>query len=74
MCGRNRKGHFDGVATILLKLFSIIRPNRAYFRLKNTQQVAIVSGLIRDFNLPITLCPVATVREHDGLAKIQMSI
>lgn len=74
LCGRNRKGHFDGVATILLKLFSIIRPNRAYFGLKDAQQVAIVDGLIRDFNLPITLCPVETVREHDGLAKSSRNV
>lgn len=74
LCGKNRIGHFDGVATVLLKLFSIIRPNRVYFGLKDAQQVAVVDGLIQDFNLPIELCPVETVREEDGLAKSSRNV
>jgi len=74
LCGRTRIGHFDGVATVLLKLFSIIRPTRAYFGLKDAQQVAVVSGLIEDFNLPVQLRPVPTVREKDGLAKSSRNV
>jgi len=74
LCGRTRIGHFDGVATVLLKLFSIVRPNRVYFGLKDAQQVAVVDGLIKDFNLPIQLCPVDTVREEDGLAKSSRNV
>jgi pantoate--beta-alanine ligase len=68
LCGRKRPGHFDGVATVLTKLFNIINPDRAYFGMKDAQQVAVVDGLIRDFNFDIELVPVPTVREEDGLA------
>lgn len=74
LCGKNRIGHFDGVATVLLKLFSIVQPTRVYFGLKDAQQVAVVDGLIQDFNLPIELCPVETVREEDGLAKSSRNV
>ncbi|HAQ07348.1 MAG TPA: pantoate--beta-alanine ligase [Bacillus bacterium] len=69
LCGKSRPGHFDGVATVLVKLFNIIQPTRAYFGLKDAQQVAVVDGLIKDFNFPIELVPVNTIREADGLAK-----
>lgn len=71
LCGRSRPGHFDGVATVLTKLFNIVLPDRAYFGMKDAQQVAVVDGLIHDFHFPITLVPVETVREEDGLAKAQ---
>ncbi|WP_110927640.1 pantoate--beta-alanine ligase [Bacillus massiliglaciei] len=74
LCGRNRIGHFDGVATVLTKLFNIIQPDRAYFGLKDAQQVAVVDGLIHDFNFPIELVPVSTVREEDGLAKSSRNV
>lgn len=74
LCGRKRVGHFDGVATVLVKLFSIIRPHHVYFGLKDAQQVAVVDGLINDLNLPITLRPVETVREEDGLAKSSRNV
>ncbi|CEE01852.1 Pantothenate synthetase [Caldibacillus thermoamylovorans] len=74
LCGRKRVGHFDGVATVLVKLFSIIRPHHVYFGLKDAQQVAVVDGLIKDLNLPITLRPVKTVREEDGLAKSSRNV
>ncbi|PAC37849.1 pantoate--beta-alanine ligase [Caldifermentibacillus hisashii] len=74
LCGRKRVGHFDGVATVLVKLFSIIRPHHVYFGLKDAQQVAVVDGLIKDLNLPITLRPVETVREEDGLAKSSRNV
>ncbi|WP_033828566.1 pantoate--beta-alanine ligase [Bacillus andreraoultii] len=74
LCGRKRPGHFDGVATVLIKLFSIIQPTNVYFGLKDAQQVAVVSGLIKDFNFPICLCAIETVREEDGLAKSSRNV
>jgi len=74
LCGRSRPGHFDGVATVLIKLFNIVMPDRAYFGMKDAQQVAVVDGLIRDFNFPIELVPVPTVRETDGLAKSSRNV
>jgi pantoate--beta-alanine ligase len=66
--GEARPGHFRGVATICLKLFNIVRPQRAYFGLKDAQQVAVLRRLIRDLNLDLELRAVATVRDADGLA------
>lgn len=74
MCGKSRPGHFNGVATILTKFFHIIMPNHVYFGLKDAQQVAVVDGLIKDFHFPITLVPVETVRENDGLAKSSRNV
>ena len=74
LCGRKRNGHFDGVATVLIKLFNIVQPDRAYFGLKDAQQVAVVDGLITDLNFPITLVPVEIVREEDGLAKSSRNV
>ena len=66
--GRYRPGHFRGVATVVLKLLDIVQPHRAYFGEKDAQQVAIVRRLVSDFNLPVTVVGVPTVREADGLA------
>ncbi|MDQ0155194.1 pantoate--beta-alanine ligase [Robertmurraya andreesenii] len=74
LCGESRPGHFDGVATVLTKLFHIIAPERVYMGMKDAQQVAVVSGLISDFHFPIELIPVATVREEDGLAKSSRNV
>jgi pantoate--beta-alanine ligase len=74
MCGRSRPGHFDGVATVLTKLFTIVMPTRAYFGIKDAQQVAVVEGLISDFNFPIELIAVDIVREEDGLAKSSRNV
>lgn len=74
LCGRSRPGHFDGVATVLVKLFNIIRPEKAYFGLKDAQQVAVVNGLIHDFHFPIELVAVETLRESDGLAKSSRNV
>lgn len=74
LCGEKRPGHFDGVATVLTKLFNIVQPTRAYFGMKDAQQVAVVQGLISDFNFPIELVPVETVREEDGLAKSSRNV
>jgi pantoate--beta-alanine ligase len=74
LCGKSRPGHFNGVATVLTKLFNIIMPHRAYFGLKDAQQVAVVDSLIKDFNFPIELRPVEIIREHDGLAKSSRNV
>jgi pantoate--beta-alanine ligase len=74
LCGKSRPGHFDGVATVLTKLFNIVMPTRAYFGKKDAQQVAVVEGLITDFNYPIELIPVDIVREDDGLAKSSRNV
>ncbi|WP_163537635.1 pantoate--beta-alanine ligase [Gracilibacillus sp. YIM 98692] len=74
LCGKNRPGHFDGVATVLVKLFHITRADYAYFGLKDAQQVAVVQGMVDDFNFPLSIIPVPTVRESSGLAKSSRNV
>jgi pantoate--beta-alanine ligase len=64
----HRPGHFRGVATIVLKLFNIVRPQLAWFGRKDAQQVAVVKQLVRDLNLDVEIRVVETVRDTDGLA------
>ncbi len=66
--GKCRPGHFRGVATVVLKLFSMVGPDRAYFGEKDYQQLLVIRRMVSDFNLPLTICPHPTVREPDGLA------
>jgi pantoate--beta-alanine ligase len=66
--GTARPGHFRGVATICLKLFTTVRPARAYFGQKDAQQAIVVRRLVRDFNLGIDIRVLPTVRDDDGLA------
>lgn len=74
LCGASRPGHFDGVATVVLKLFQIIRPDRAYFGLKDAQQVAVVEKMAADLNVPVAIVPCPTLREEDGLAKSSRNV
>jgi pantoate--beta-alanine ligase len=66
--GEHRPGHFRGVATVCLKLFNIVRPQRAYFGQKDAQQAAVVKRLVADLNLDMAIRVVPTVRDDDGLA------
>jgi pantoate--beta-alanine ligase len=66
--GDYRPGHFRGVATVCVKLFSLVRPRFAYFGRKDAQQVAVVKQVVRDLNLDVEIRTVATVRDADGLA------
>ncbi|HEY1350822.1 MAG TPA: pantoate--beta-alanine ligase [Ktedonobacteraceae bacterium] len=66
--GASRPGHFRGVATVVLKLFQILNPQRAYFGQKDAQQVAVLARMVADLCLPVTLRIFPTVREADGLA------
>jgi len=66
--GAFRPGHFDGVATVVAKLFHIVSASHAFFGLKDLQQCAVIDRMVRDLNMPITLEFVETTREEDGLA------
>ncbi|NJD04187.1 MAG: pantoate--beta-alanine ligase [Ruminiclostridium sp.] len=68
LCGKSRQGHFKGVCTVVLKLFNIVEPDRAYFGQKDAQQAAVIKKMVKDLNSTvwITVCPI--VRESDGLA------
>ena len=66
--GASRPGHFRGVATVVLKLFQMVRPHQAYFGQKDAQQVAVISRMVTDFHLAVKLRILPTIREADGLA------
>lgn len=68
LCGASRPGHFRGVCTVVLKLFTICQPHTAVFGLKDYQQCQVIARMTRDLNLPVKLIFAPTTRESDGLA------
>ncbi len=68
LCGARRPGHFRGVATVVLKLLNLVRPDRAYFGQKDAQQVRIIQQIVRDLDIPVEIVVGPTIRESDGLA------
>jgi pantoate--beta-alanine ligase len=68
LCGFSRPGHFRGVATVVTKLFNIVKPDQAFFGQKDAQQVLVIQRLAADLNMEVGVVTVPTVREQDGLA------
>ena len=68
MCGKSRVGHFDGVLTVVTKLFNIVQPDFACFGLKDIQQLFLIKKMVKDLNMPIEIIPCPLVREETGLA------
>lgn len=68
LCGKSRVGHFDGVCTVVNKLFNIVQPNFAFFGEKDRQQLIILKKMVKDLNIPVEIVPCPIVREKSGLA------
>lgn len=68
MCGKSRPGHFKGVTTVVLKLFLITQPDRAYFGQKDAQQAIVIRKMVTDLNVPVKIITCPIIREEDGLA------
>ncbi len=68
LCGKDRPGHFDGVLSIVMKLFNLVKPTRAYFGEKDFQQLKLIQDMVQAFFMDLEVVPVPTVREKSGLA------
>ena len=74
LCGASRPGHFDGVATVVMKLLQIVQPDQAFFGQKDAQQIAVVMNMVNAFNVPTEIVACSTIREEDGLAKSSRNV
>lgn len=74
LCGASRPGHFDGVATVVMKLLHIVQPERVYFGMKDAQQIAVIKQVVHDLNVNVEVVACETMREDDGLAKSSRNV
>ena len=68
LCGKSRVGHFDGVCTVVNKLFNIVQPDYAFFGQKDAQQLIIIKKMVKDLNIPVEIVSCPIIREESGLA------